>query len=98
MSQYRHKPKRRVWKTRAQEERENREADDRYRRARQEEDDRNCAAFQAQWDALTPAEQAATAARSERIRAAMDAEAAANRAWREQKDRERNEPFSTLGT
>ena len=67
MSQYRHRPMPRVRKTRYQEERERREADERYERERDDEHARICAAFQAQWDALTPAEQAESTARNARI-------------------------------
>jgi hypothetical protein len=98
MSRYRHRPERRAWKTRAQEQRENREADDLYRRERAEEDARIAAAMRAQWEALPAETRAEIEEREARIRAQSHADYIAHEEWKARRDRDRNDPMSTSGT
>jgi hypothetical protein len=96
-SRHKHRSQRRVWKTRAQEERENREMDARHERQREAEDARIHAAMQAQWDARPPEEQAEEKAQDARLSAARWADHLDQLAQREKRDRERHENM-TYGT
>ncbi len=84
--------------TRAQEERRNAIADENYRREKAAEDARIHAAFKAQWEALTPEQQAESEANSTRARAKSHAEYLEHEAWKARKRAERDDPMSTFGT
>ena len=84
--------------TRAQEERRNAIADEKYRREKAADDKRINDALTAQWEALPPEQQAEIEANEAQDPREAHAEYLEHEAWKARKRAERDDPMSTFGT